>query len=534
MTHETTINVADLFCGIGGFRVAIEQVLSEFDCNLGEVFASEIEEKAVHVYETNFGEKPHGDIKKIKPDNIPNIDILTAGFPCQPFSMAGNQQGFKDKKNGDLVYPIFEILKIKQPSMFLLENVDKIRCGKYKHEYETIKNELTNAGYDIFDDVLNSANFDSAQTRKRWFCVGFRKDLKISNFAFPTPNNRLTLLKDILDTNDVVDEKTKKRLTPLMSSIINAQFKNPKKNAEPLIFEKGSEYFPKNLSPYKDGIKIYFNKQKKNGNLLSITGDRTTPNIDCKATWSGSQSHAITKHSTEPLWDIGRRLNQIELKRLFDFPDQFDFGQCTENHIATLLGNSVHVGIVKAILRNMLHCYLQLEIAPTAENLSSNQGITNENSHSFPQSRPVIQDNSTSLAEWKEIYTHHRDTINNSKIKRSSSSAFNYTFPNNCFNKLFYPGNENISNIAPNKRSTIGPISIKRQAGESVINLDTENQDKNKKRKLMDSSPGSILKPIPRRVENHFSFFPTTTITGSSQGGALEQSVNRSEQPFKL
>ena len=109
----------DLFCGLGGFRIAFEQ-------NGGEcVFSSDIDIPVQKTYAMNFGETPYGDIREIDSDSIPNHDILCAGFPCQPFSTAGRRLGFKDTR-GTLFFDVARILKAKQPIGFILENVKGI------------------------------------------------------------------------------------------------------------------------------------------------------------------------------------------------------------------------------------------------------------------------------------------------------------------------------------------------------------------------------------------------------------------------
>ena len=107
----------DLFAGVGGFRIALD--------NLGHtcVFSSESNPSCQKVYSRNFGEKPNGDITKIQPTEIPDFDILTAGFPCQPFSLCGNKEGFRDQTRGTLFFNVAEIIKAKKPKMIFLENV---------------------------------------------------------------------------------------------------------------------------------------------------------------------------------------------------------------------------------------------------------------------------------------------------------------------------------------------------------------------------------------------------------------------------
>ena len=121
------IRYIDLFCGIGGFRVAVEQISSELGIPAKCVFSSDIDEDCQRAYKENFGEKPAGDLTAVKAEDIPDHDILLAGFPCQPFSIIGHRKGFDDTR-GTLFFEIARILEAKKPTAFVLENV-KLLAG---------------------------------------------------------------------------------------------------------------------------------------------------------------------------------------------------------------------------------------------------------------------------------------------------------------------------------------------------------------------------------------------------------------------
>ncbi len=125
--RHKTIRYIDLFCGIGGFRIAAGQTTDELDINIKCVFSSDIDEECQKAYAENFGEKPEGDITAIKAEDIPDHDLLLAGFPCQPFSIIGHRKGFEDTR-GTLFFDIARILEAKMPTAFLLENV-KLLAG---------------------------------------------------------------------------------------------------------------------------------------------------------------------------------------------------------------------------------------------------------------------------------------------------------------------------------------------------------------------------------------------------------------------
>jgi len=202
------IKFIDLFAGIGGLRIGFEKIGGK--C----IFSSEIDKFACDTYEKNFGERPAGDITKISAENIPNHEILVAGFPCQPFSIAGvskknslgRETGFNDKSQGTLFFEIVRILKAKRPKAFLLENVKNLKSHDGGKTFKIILNSLHELDYEIFSEVLDG-KFFVPQHRERTFIVGFNKKIykNISfDFDFEIPE-KLPALKDILEKN--VDEK---------------------------------------------------------------------------------------------------------------------------------------------------------------------------------------------------------------------------------------------------------------------------------------------------------------------------------------
>ena len=179
-----TFTFIDLFAGIGGFRMALQ--------NLGGkcVFTSEWDTNAKKTYSANFGEVPFGDITKSQTKNfIPNhFDLLTAGFPCQAFSIAGKRGGFDDTR-GTLFFDVAEIIKRHRPKAFFLENVKGLRNHDKGKTLETILNVLRNdLGYFVPEpEIVNAKNFGVPQNRERIYIVGFRQDLNISDFKYPEP-----------------------------------------------------------------------------------------------------------------------------------------------------------------------------------------------------------------------------------------------------------------------------------------------------------------------------------------------------------
>lgn len=176
----------DLFAGIGGFRIAMQELGGK--C----VYSSEFDAQAQRTYFANYGEMPFGDItKELTKSYIPdNFDILCGGFPCQAFSLAGKRLGFEDETRGTLFFEIEEILRRKQPKAFFLENVKGLMIHKGGQTLKTILEHLDDAGYDVVPpQVVNAMDFGVPQHRERVYIIGFRKDLHIdiNKFEYPKP-----------------------------------------------------------------------------------------------------------------------------------------------------------------------------------------------------------------------------------------------------------------------------------------------------------------------------------------------------------
>ncbi len=183
----------DLFAGMGGMRLALQQSLEKHNIEYECVLSSEIKRHAVEVYKSNFKDNVQGDICSIDTNNIPDFDMLLAGFPCQPFSSAGRQRGFEDTR-GTLFFEIARILKDKRPKYFLLENVenlvrhdlsidDKKKGNTIGKTLETILGVLEDLGYNVSWRVLAAEDYGVAQSRKRIYIVGCRdREISLEKF----------------------------------------------------------------------------------------------------------------------------------------------------------------------------------------------------------------------------------------------------------------------------------------------------------------------------------------------------------------
>ena len=298
----------DLFAGIGGLRLGFEKAGGE--C----VFSSEIDKYAKITYELNFREKPAGDIKQIKSKDIPKHDILAAGFPCQPFSVAGEKKGLKDVR-GNLFYEIIRILEDCQPQAFLLENVKGLTSLNKGKTFKLIHEELEGRGYKVYSKVLNTMDYgDIPQTRERVYIAGFLNDYK---FSFPEKMILRKTVKDII-LKEKQDEK-----------YYYDRFE---------IFKVLQQYITKKDTVYQwRRSYVRENKSKVCPALMAHmgTGGHNVPLI--------KDEHGI------------RKLTPIECAKFQGFPDDFKLpDNMSDSHLYKQFGNSVSIPVVKRIAEKII------------------------------------------------------------------------------------------------------------------------------------------------------------------------------------
>ena len=198
MKQTKTYTFIDLFAGIGGFHIAMNNIGAE--C----VFASEIDKYARETYAKNFYKLSkhlfdnnlfNDDITKIKPNDIPDFDILCGGFPCQPFSQAGYKKGFEDDR-GNLFFNIAKIIDVKRPKAFFLENVRHLLKHDNGNTFQTIKSIINELGYSLYYQIIKASDFGLPQLRPRIFIVGFRND-NLKSFSFPESQPLNMTMSDI-------------------------------------------------------------------------------------------------------------------------------------------------------------------------------------------------------------------------------------------------------------------------------------------------------------------------------------------------
>jgi len=320
----------DLFAGIGGFRLAFQ--------NLGGkcVFTSEWDEQAQKTYQANFGEIPFGDItkdetKKFIPDGF---DILCAGFPCQAFSIAGKRGGFEDTR-GTLFFDVAEIIKQKQPKAIFLENVKGLRNHDGGKTLSTILNVLReDLGYFIPEpQVINAKDFGVPQNRERIFIVGFHKSTKITDFDYPKPLNKKVTFRDI-----------KEKSVPDTKYYLSTQYLKTLKDHKERHASKGNG-FGFNIIP-DDGI--------SNAVVCGGMGRERNLVIDNRIT----DYNPTTKIKGTVNREGIRKMTPREWARLQGFPDNFII-PVADASAYKQFGNSVAVPAIQATAEVILNSILK-------------------------------------------------------------------------------------------------------------------------------------------------------------------------------
>lgn len=277
----------DLFAGIGGFRMALQ------NCGGECVFSSEWDESAKQTYFANYGEVPFGDITKISVDDIPSFDVLAGGFPCQPFSSIGKREGFHHKTQGTLFFHIAEIIRTKQPKAFILENVVGLLTHDEGRTYGTIMEVLEKElGYTVIPKVLNSADFGVPQERRRLYFVGFRKNIDISQFIMPEGKFKHVGIGQFIE---------KDAKGPAISKHLQQTYIFKKDDGHPEIIDVNSDF------PVKTLCASYHKIQRITGTFVrgGETGLRLLTENECKAIMGYPKDFIIPVSRTQMYHQFG-------------------------------------------------------------------------------------------------------------------------------------------------------------------------------------------------------------------------------------
>lgn len=306
----------DLFAGIGGFRIPLQELQGK--C----VFTSEFNYHAQRTYELNFGEVPFGDITQIDLDIVPEHDVLTAGFPCQPFSISGKMKGFEDTR-GTLIYNVFQIIEKRKPKVVFLENVKHLVHHDKGNTLKTIIKDLELLGYQVSWKVLNASHFGVAQNRERLIIIGHQS--KFFDFS-KIKKQPKKILKEVLEKN--VDFEYLNETFTLLEEY--------KTQPSGLIFI-GYRNKKIRLAGVRPGTENLSRVHKQPNRIYSVEG--VHPALP-------------SQESSGRFWiydqGVVRKLTINECYRIMGFPDNF----VKINNTAELyrqIGNSVCIPMMKAI-----------------------------------------------------------------------------------------------------------------------------------------------------------------------------------------
>lgn len=306
----TGLKFIDLFAGLGGFRIALES------CGAECVYSNEWDKFAQEVYQMNFGEIPEGDITQVNENTIPDHDILCAGFPCQAFSISGNQRGFEDSR-GTLFFDVARIVKAKKPKVVFMENVKNFATHDNGKTLRVVQNTMEELGYTFYQKVLNAVDYGIPQKRERIYMVCFRKDLPITNFSYPKPFELKRFVEDfLLEDESLVKDLYVERDDTIYNGVQDSSYS--KKSIRLGIVNKGGQ-----------GERIYSTKG------IAIT-------------LSAYGGGVFAKTGGYLINGKPRKLHPRECARIMGYPDSYKL--CQRNSQAyKQFGNSVVIDVLQHI-----------------------------------------------------------------------------------------------------------------------------------------------------------------------------------------
>lgn len=310
---QQKLRTLDLFAGIGGIRIGFEKA------GFATVFANDFEKQCKATYDANFDTSKLivEDITQIKPSDLPEFDFLLAGFPCQPFSVAGYRQGFQDQKGrGNLFFYIARIIKERRPEGFLLENVKNLQGHDDGRTFKIIEKTLTDLGYYIKSKVLNSMEYgNTPQNRERIYIVGFKEKRHTDAFVWPKKKKLTKQITDLLEKN--VPQKYYYNNKPLYKKIKDSITEHGK------IYQWRRKYV----------------RENKSGVCPTLTANMGT----------GGHNVPIIKDNKGI-----RKLTPRECASIQGFPKNFKLPiNLADSVLYKQFGNSVSVTVIKAIAINI-------------------------------------------------------------------------------------------------------------------------------------------------------------------------------------
>ncbi len=335
-----SLRFVDLFAGIGGFRIGFNQ--AGYQC----VYSCEIDASCQEVYKNNFNEIPFSDITKIDIESVPDFEVLTAGFPCQPFSICGKRKGFEDTR-GTLFFHICQILEAKQPPFAVLENVKYLIYHDGGKTLKVILESLEDIGYHVNYALLNSKDFGVPQNRERLIIIASKK--QFFNFKKLPIIRPIPKLKEFLSKNEKFDY-----LLPDEYTLID----NPKYQQSGLMFvgyRTNKTIWKKGVRPNTEHLSRVHHQPNR---IYSVVG--VHPTIPSQET-SGRFFIYI------PSEDKVRKLTINECYKIMGFPENFKPCNVLGSSYKQI-GNSVCVPMIYQIAQE-----IQKELSQTSIESSQTQ-----------------------------------------------------------------------------------------------------------------------------------------------------------------
>lgn len=312
-------SVASFFAGVGGIDLGFELTKQA-----RTIYANEIDPYPIQTFEANFSIKvDQRDICDVKASEVPNIDIILGGFPCQAFSIAGYRKGFEDEKGrGTLFFEILRIIKAKRPKAILLENVKNLVSHDNGNTFRVILEALKDAGYHVRYAVLNAMEYGNIpQNRERIYIVGFRNKKVFEKFTFPEPIPLKKTIHDVIDFINPVDEK--------------------------YLYTKGKykgDIYEKLVAAMDDSDAVYqwrrkYVRKNMNGVVPTLTANQ------------GEGGHNVCLVKTK---QGIRKMTPKECFNTQGFPESFVLPDIADGRLYKQAGNSVCVSVVQRIAEQML------------------------------------------------------------------------------------------------------------------------------------------------------------------------------------
>lgn len=308
--------IASFFAGVGGIELGFEKT-GEFST----VYANEFDKNAQITYSVNYKEVPldKRDIRDVEATDVPEVDVITGGFPCQAFSVAGYRRGFEDDR-GDLFFELLRIIKKKNPRVVFIENVKNMVGHDHGNTFKVIREALAVNGYHLSWKVLNSSEYgDIPQNRERIYIVGFRDETDFEHFEFPKPIELSRTIHDVIDFESEIDDET-------------------------LYYREGKQpFYNKMESEITSKETIYqwrrqYVRENKSGVVPTLTANM------------GTGGHNVPLIYT----DYGiRKLTPRETFNVQGYPEDYILPELAKSHLYKQAGNSVTVPVIQRIAENI-------------------------------------------------------------------------------------------------------------------------------------------------------------------------------------